>query len=402
MSDRSPLGQVGAQSAPRLVKLREARSLTLRNLGFSIKVKDLDRMGSRSLSSVTALNAYAEAFRASLWSLSRKGNNAVYITRLLRVMSRLLDSGVLSFGNEGISDTETEYADPDSRTEPHINEQLRDVLHEMEILGDVVSLPGGYWLPTPLRIIPMNSIRRWVLVGGIPTNQFPTHVQEMIEHTGTGRMLSRPPSEINLHLPQQSEEVWCRLPRIPIDGWAKNILFTPSPQPYEEAEERFEYYAPGIANGRQARDLQFFRWVESANSLPDGRYLARRKSKSGPTLYTIAIAQRGSVVATCVLDSGKIDLRRLQYGLDLLAGMPVTVDVTRTEGGWSFQLKNELPKSEHRIFMMLGRLRSISTKQYYPRRWELPAGYAAQAVSALERLHVRLSDADGLLKQLAD
>jgi len=400
MSRQSSSGQVRSQSAPRLINLTEARFLTLRNLGFSVGIQDFDPTGSRSLSPVTALTVHAEAFRAALWFLSRKGSNAVYITRLIYAMSRLLDTGVLS--NGGTSRTEMVRADYDGEVDRNINERLRGVLSEMEILGDVVALPGGYWLPAPLRVIPLRAIRRWLLIGGIPTNQLPIHVQKIIEHTGTSRILSQNPSEINLHLPQQSEEAWCRLPHTPVDVWTQSVLNTPSAKLYEESEDGFEYYAPSIARGRKARDMQFFRWVEPAKLLPDGRYFARRKSTVGPTTYSIAVIQRGRVVATCNVDSGEVDLRRLLYGLDLLAGKPVTVGVILTEGGWSFELKNQLPRSEHRIFMMLGRLSLLSPKHFYPRRWELPTGYAAQAVSALKRLRVRLNDVDGLLKQLAE
>jgi hypothetical protein len=402
MSKPNSSNQVGLYRAPHLISQQEARVAFLRDMGFSVDFLGTRLEDSRSSLSLSTLTVQAEAFRNALWSLSQKGGKAVYITRLLHAIGRLSKSGVLTPADVNKSDGSLTDAASNEVVDDQSNDLLRNVLSELETLGDAASLPGGYWLPAPLRIVPLRAIRRWVLVGGIPTNQLPVNVRHIIEYSGSGRILTKNPSERNLPLPEQSEEEWCRMPHAPVHIWSQSVLCTPPEQPYEESEDRFEYYAPAIARDRQARDLQFFRWVEKASLLPDGRYLARRKSKFGLTTYTAAVVRGGRMVSTCELDLGQGDLRRLRYGIDHQAGMPVTVEVTRSKGGWSFQLTNEIPRSEHRLFMTLGRLYLLSNKQYYPRRWEFPDGYALQAVRALERLNVRLNGADDLLNQLTE
>lgn len=51
-----------------------------------------------------------------------------------------------------------------------------------------------------------------------------------------------------------------------------------------------------------------------------------------------------------------------------------------------FELENELPAAEYRLFTALGQVRPKYHSKYYPRIWDIPTAYAQQAQRALEQL----------------
>ena len=63
-----------------------------------------------------------------------------------------------------------------------------------------------------------------------------------------------------------------------------------------------------------------------------------------------------------------IDLRRLMYGLDLLAEKSVTVKGISGLAERSFVLKSILPQAEQRLFAAMGQL-AVPEGKYYPQTW---------------------------------
>ena len=82
-----------------------------------------------------------------------------------------------------------------------------------------------------------------------------------------------------------------------------------------------------------------------------------------------------------------IDLRRLMYGLDLLAEKSVTVEEVSGFAETSFVLKSVLPQAEQRLFAALGHL-SVPEDKYYPQTWTFHQEHAVEIKKRLATLGV--------------
>jgi hypothetical protein len=386
MSSPSPVQlTLGADAAPRQITARDMWQAVLKNLGLVPDKAALGREVEASPTRVTPLSVRGEALRAALWALTTGGSQPVYITRLLHAARPLAAPAALETSGS-VSDDEAELT------------LLSQALDELEALGDVASLPRGRWLPAPLRCVPLPTIRRWVLLGGRPTGRLPAGLRESLEHNGVARLLTAAPIELGLPLAIEEEADWTRAPREPLREWARRVMEDASLRPFDVPEAAFELYAPAVGHST----LQYSRWVSNQKALPDGRYVARQRVQRGPTSYSVLELRGGRVVATGPLDLHEGDVRRLLYGLDSLAGRQVRVRVTPSGTAWVFELRNELPSAEHRLFTALGRLHLPPDGAYYPRRWEVANTYARQAAQALRALDVRLDGADQLLDATDD
>lgn len=380
----------------------ELRKKVLQNLGLIFMSGPENGEEKHLTASPSVQTICAEALRAGLWSLSNEGTNPVYISRLLSIVHRLVEPILTS--NTPLADEHLKYfASSNSTTNPLFQKQntisklLRSTLDELELLGDTVSLPHGYWLPAPLHFVTLPAIRRWILVGGPPSMCFPNPLHLAVEYSGPTRFLIHDPVEFGFRDVVQSEEEWYHLPQGSIDVWARHILLNAKLQSIEALGTSCEFYAP---NARGASDnLQYFRWIDDARSLVDGRYLIRFKLKGFTSHYAIAEIQQSKITATGSIELGEGDIRRLLYGIDAFVGHPVKVQITKKGDSWLFPLNSELPKAEHRLFTALGYLHLPSDGRYYPRTWEIPAEYAIQAVQALQRLYIRLEGTNELLNQ---
>ncbi len=374
------LAQDLGERAPRLLSRTEMQTAAMKNLGLlDIQERTAGEVGE-SLGSLTPLSVRGEALRAALWALSAEASEPVYVTRLLHAARPL--AGAMPF--ETVEDERD--GDPALRL-------LGGALAELHAIGDVASLPRGRWLPAPLRCVPLVAVRRWLLLGGWPTSRLPTALRQSMEHNGVARLLVEAPAELGFPLPVQDQDDWARAPRESLADWTRGVIQGATLRHFDDPQVTFDCYAPSVA----LNSLQYYRWVTDSKTLPDGRYLARQRAKRGPTSYSLVEVRSGKVVATGSLDLREGDVRRLIYGLDFLAGHPVRVRVTRTRTAWIFELRNELPSAEHRLFTALGRLHLSPDGSYYPRRWEVAARYAVQAARALLRLEVRLDGAEELI-----
>ncbi len=72
-------------------------------------------------------------------------------------------------------------------TEP--GEILRETLEEMELIGDLARLPGGYWLPSPLHIVPLKAVAHSLLIGGRPIWALPKEVASRLDYSGVTRFV---------------------------------------------------------------------------------------------------------------------------------------------------------------------------------------------------------------------
>lgn len=325
-----------------------------------------------------------EFLRATLWALSQRGSEPIYTTRLL--YAALPPARALR-----------EFTVTDHQaSEDQVWDALKQTLAELEAIGDVASLPRGYWLPTPLRYIPLRSGRRWLLLGGCPTRMLPPDLRRRLEWNDVARFLCGDPTEIGEELSRDTLENWTRVPAMDLVAWGAQVIRSSQLQPFEDPEIQFEYYAPEIVR----QQLQFNRWTSNAGRLADGRHLARRKYRHGTTSFSIVELDSGRVIASGPpqLDDG--DIRRLLYALDALAALPVIVEIEHSHEDRVFVLRNELPRAENRLFTALGQLLPSVGDQYYPRRWKIRLPYVREAIHALRALEIQIPDQTDAEKEI--
>lgn len=364
-------------SAPGFVGTATARAVALRNLGFV----PTGSTGSeaRSYADISPISFRAECLRAALWASSNGGTTPVYITRLLGVAEPLLkpdpDFARSRSGKPGETFSAVEI--------------LRETLQEMELTGDVSRLPHGYWLPSPLRVVHLKSLEHSLLIAGSPIWALPERLATCLDFNGVTRFATGAVDG----LPVESEQSWCRLPLEDLDKWTTRILAEAVLQEFDDPEIEFELYAAGVPGVPRSQDgFQVHRWTGTIAAFPDGRYLARQKLFRGRTHYAIAEISEGEIVRTGAFDGRDGGVRRLMYGIDLLAECPVRVLVTRDGTACKFVLSNEVPKAEHRLLTALATLKLPDDGRYYPRIWESAARYAPQIEIAFERLGVRVEE----------
>jgi hypothetical protein len=359
-----------------LSRRNQAETGILRQLGFT-HAEDSDQRPD-------PLAVHSETLRAALWTLvgPTAPHTAVYTTRLLHEAQRRTP---LTY-RVAVEDL--------SRSSAHesanLLHRLRTALDELELLGDVVSLSGGFRLPAPLRAIPLPAANRWLIIGGCPTHRLEPVLRTAIIHGGASRFVATRASEVVSHLPIQAVPDWLQMPREPITTWTRSIVEHASLQPVEISYDPGELYAPGLS--RSGGNLQYNRWTTNLQAVADGRYLARHGFDNGPGGFELVEVQRHRIAAAGPIDFGLGDARRLRYGLDAAADRPTTVRFERTASTVVIRLENELPRAEQRLFTALGQLFLPSDGRYYPRRWVIPASLAPDAMAALVGLEVKLEE----------
>lgn len=309
----------------------------------------------------------AEAVRAALWAIWSVDKRPVYTTRLLNAAARTLLPWRSATGDLSL------------------DEMLKSTLQELERIDDMAAMPGGYWSPTPLRVVRLEHVQRWLLLGGYPSRLLSPAVNAAIERAGVARLLCRAPADAGLNASEIPEREWRRIPQQDLIEWVKTVLEQSPLTPAGELQA--DMYAPGMA---RTGAFQFDRWRSSTQGLPDGRYLARTVSRYGMHTYYIVEIQHERVRAAGQPLLGDGDIRRLQYALDRLAGHPTSILVKRQPDRWMFRIQSALPRAEHQLLLAIGRETTPESGTYYPRWWIVPANYAQQADQALRELGISI------------
>lgn len=356
----------------------EVRASALRNLGLAPGAGSA-RSDERAYVDVSPLTFRAECIRASLWAATNAGEVPVYVTRLIGSTEPLLRPDP----NYRIAKLRRQ----EKGTEP--KEMIREALDEMELIGDVARLPDGYWLPAPLRVIPLPAMNRWLVLGGRPNSMLPEDLVPTLEHSGVARFATPEP----LGLPQESEETWCRLPTEPLAVWTTQVINNTELRELDDPDLELEFYAPAQTAARRKAPFQTQRWTVVTKSLPDGLYLCRQRLFRAMVHFAVAKVQNGRTVATGPLDRNELSVRRLMYGMDDRGGCPVRVKRQREGHSTTFILGNEVPRPEHRLLTALAELRLPTDGKYYPRFWTCDSRYEAQIDKCFERLGVLVEDA---------
>ncbi len=292
--------------------------------------------------------------RSCVWALT-DGVQPVHVLRLLNLASTLHFSGDTSRG------------------------KLKEALQELSVCGDLVEMSNGQWLPAPTREVRLGTgddLR--LLVGGFPTSLLSAAHRAHIEHVGPYRRVRGEALSEELDLPQQSLEAWMGHAPDDLREWTQSVL-KGSFERYRPTGRSIEIYAPELSPASKPHAL---RWVNRTDKLA-GNYLSREELPfGGKRHYAVKIA-KGQISGIRTMPP--FDLRRLMYGLDLLADKSVTVEETTDGAETSFIFKSELPQAEQRFFAALGQL-VVPEDKYYPRTWKFHRHHTVEIKKRLSAL----------------
>ncbi len=314
---------------------------------------------SRELTGSEACDQVAEdcaLLRSCAWALTG-GVHPVHVLRLLNLASTLHLSGDASRG------------------------KLKEALQELSECGDLAEMSNGQWLPAPTREVRLGTADDMrLLVGGLPTSLLSSEHAAQIEHTGPYRRLTGEALARELDLPQQSLEAWMGHAPEDLREWTQSVL-QGNYERHRPTDRSIEIYAPESA---PASKPQALRWVEHTDKLA-GAYLSREELPFGGKRHYAVKVAKGQISGIRTMPP--IDLRRLMYGLDLLAEKSVTVEELPANAETSFILKSELPQAEQRFFAALGQL-AVQEGKYYPRTWKFHKKHAGEIKERLARLGI--------------
>jgi hypothetical protein len=259
--------------------------------------------------------------------------------------------------------------------------KLKEALQELSECGDLAEMSNGQWLPAPTREVRLGTPDDMrLLVGGLPTSLLSSEHAAHIEHTGPYRRVKGEALSRELDLPQQSIDAWMGHAPKDLRDWTQSVLEGPYER-HRPTGHSIEVYAPELW---LASKPQALRWVERTDKLA-GAYLSREELPFGGKRHYAVKVANGQINGIRVLP--RIDLRRLMYGLDLLAERPVTVEELPGVVETSFIFKSELPQAEQRLFATLGQL-NVPEDKYYPRTWKFHQEHAVEIKRRLAILGV--------------
>jgi hypothetical protein len=242
-------------------------------------------------------------------------------------------------------------ADVASAQDEAWHDVTRKVLGCLEDIGDAIDCGDGYWLPSPIRFVRLPG-GRVIVLSGFSTRVLCKIISADIRAEGFARGLSgiSPPLE---------DERWQDLAAwrgvVPELGqWTRATMAQAWKNLRQSAPDfaDFEAYSPRTKHGT----IQFYRWVraDTLGLIPRDLVLCR-SSHGLPRNYWLGKLQiaRGRTVLIAETQVPAVEVRRLQYGLDLEARLPTRAKVVREKHRATLFLPNPLPPEERRVLLAL-------------------------------------------------
>ena len=183
---------------------------------------------------------------------------------------------------------------------------------------------------------------------------------------------------------------WLARPDEPLLEWTRTAIEDAHLQPVGAIDADWEYYRP-----HEQQRIQYARWQPLSPGLANRRYLVRSAHGWGGDRYRVAVVQAGRIVQTGTPALGRGDIRRLFYGLDLLAERPTQIEIITGRQEPVFTAQSALPGPEERLLLVLGQFVAPPDGKFYPRRWRVPSANVLDVTDALSALGVTFREKIG-------
>ncbi len=268
----------------------------------------------------------AEVIRVALWVLCTRRQTASFAeasvtTHRLLELARAIWGPIGDDYREGYKERDSEH-DGEPERNGALSRELLDTLAEQ---GDILSLSGGRWLPTPLRFVPVTPAHH-LLVGGMPTHLLPNVALRALRFHGSFRH---------------------------VEGGAISSLQQISGTTVRQFQSLESWLGPSQK-------------LEDLNQIDNGLYLLRASTPWGTHQYSIGFISSRKLIQQSA-GIWQTDIRRLCYALDHRAGKPTRVSWNGKQR--ELILRSELPGRERKFLASVGTLQENADGNYYPRRW---------------------------------
>jgi len=269
-------------------------------------------------------------------------------------------------------------------------------LKRLTLLGDCGHRGRGYYLPTPARAVTLPS-GTTLVIGGLPTRVLAQQLGREVRWAGLARVLVETPTKPLAGLPEQRLDDWVHRPSSTLRDWIEEVLTRASKQanatPGMDASS-FEIYAPHL----RPRQGQRNRWVTLRTWRPPARSgevtLALCRTSVLPYRYWIATLEdsRDGARFEQEYPLPREVIRRLMYGLDLLANAVESARVLSVTGGVrgevELRLYNWPAREEYRLLQALAFDATPLEGPHLPLRFRLAASLLPDVTAVLEGLAI--------------
>lgn len=273
-----------------------------------------------------SLLEFARGTLYSLWASKHGGDKEVHVTRIRSAFAKL---GVPALHRVGL--------------------KLLALLREAEPIF------GGYWLPTPFRVV---EIEGWpAFVGAVP---LALGYLGNTKNEGLCRLLS---ADMAAGFPRQSIESWMGIPPTEsaslVDSFFREHLGKAVPTEIPVELEYLSIVVGGPGFGRR------FAWELRPRPVLAGHQVAIcRQTHAGVQRYFSAGLRSGHVVTEAAIDQS---IPRLLFALASHAGMPVVAKVRHGHEATEVTVAERLPVEEYRLALLLAMriVRNGNCSTYY-------------------------------------
>jgi len=215
----------------------------------------------------------------------------------------------------------------------------------LKLLREAESLPGGYWIPTPFRVLDIGNCS--VFVGAVPTA---IDCLELNRCEGLYRILT---SEAASRFPRQDLSSWMgntfNTPASEFSIFLKRHLSTASPA---NNQTDIEYFNVAPIVSKRSNNTRHFLWQTRPSSVAENQIALCRQRKFGFYRYFSSDLRSDRVVSEAAIETS---VPRLLFSLAHQLGSPVPFSARNGVEGVEISIAEQLPVEEYRLALLLSR-----------------------------------------------
>lgn len=235
-----------------------------------------------------------------------------------------------------------------------LDDWCRAVLDQLEELGDVQSVGGGYWIATPMRLIELPGAETYLVLGTAPQHVVQSALGAVPSCSGIARFIPRASLKPSYERLMQTFDDWLGITE-KLPQWTEIVIaehakrFSP---PEDVSAEQVEVYAPDVAQ-KQRRGDAWIPAVQISQPFPKPRMCRplasyAQRGRWPHYLGMFSFKSRSLTLRQTALLDPKIP-GRLRFGFDHLLGVPRTVAVTSAQETCLLDMRFRLPSPQNRI-----------------------------------------------------
>lgn len=264
---------------------------------------------------------------------------------------------------------------------------VSNILKGLTSIRDISHIGKGFYVPTPFRLVELPHTG-FLAIGCMPTREVIKTLGRPVQSVGILRYIVEDMQKCD-SMAKQSFSNWIGYNLQPVKDWSVRYL--------KKAMDKlvisgliglsFEVYDPVSTS----TNLQYYRWIDSHDWSGRERQLYLCRTKIAPKRYWLALLRRRDndvyVIRECDLTPSS-DIRRLQYGFDILAEKPTIANINLIKKKLVVEFYNDIPNQEKRFFS--GFSLKSNQRGKFPQKYNIPKDFLSDVVFMLSNLGVKI------------